>query len=258
MLFMQLVIIVILALLLHFVWRVRLRLIRRYQSPLLGRIDVYQKYNGEKILMINKYAQGISTEQPSIKQSYWYNIATQVITHCKKRKHPQILFLGLGANTSSSLVNDMAPHISQTLLEIDQNIIRACREHFSLEKMKNTEIVHEDAYRAINTKREWQGKFDVIVIDIFTGKPPFLSSDTNKPPFIQKLLVWLKDDGMFLFNRPANVKGVDTKELLIYLQTLFTNVTLVEIRDPRGYRNHVITATLPLKKNRRMLHNGIK
>ena len=252
---MQLVIIVVLALLLLLVWRIRLRLVRRYRSPLLGRVDVYQKYNGEKVLMINDYAQGVSTEQPSIKQSYWYSIAKQVVAHCKKKKHPQVLFLGLGANTSSSLVNVLAPQISQTLIEIDEYIIRACRDYFGLETMKNTEVVHEDAYQAITTSREWQGKFDVIVIDIFTGKPPFLSSDTNKPPFIQKLLVWLKADGMFLFNRPVNVKGVDTEELLVYLQTLFTTVTLAEIRDPRGYRNHVISATIPLKKVAEVLKN---
>ncbi len=45
-----------------------------------------------------------------------------------------------------------------------------------------------------------------------------------------------------VFNRPAHTKKVrgEGEKLRDYLATLFKKTAIFDIKDPRGYRNHVI------------------
>jgi len=113
-------------------WRLRLKRIAGYYSPLLGKIEIFQKYNGEKVLTINSYPQGVSIHDESIKKSYWYAIAQEVLRFTQKRKKPQILMLGLGACTIPNLIAKQDKNIHQTIIEIDKEIIKACHDFFGL------------------------------------------------------------------------------------------------------------------------------
>lgn len=225
-------------------WRIGVRKIKSYNSPLLGKVEVYQKYNGEKLLAINSYAQGVSINHPSIKKSYWYKITEEATRFVKGTANPQVLMLGLGANTISSLINKLNPKVYQTIVEFDGTIIQACEEHFGLDKLANYTLIHADAYKLINKKEPFKQKFDVIIVDIYTGEPPYVSLKSNKPNFIEKLIPFLKKEGMVIFNRPGNTDKARkaSEELKNYLSTLFKKTNLIDIKDPRGYRNNVITA----------------
>ncbi len=225
-------------------WRIRVKKLKSYDSPIIGLIEIWQKYNGEKILTINKYHHGISIDDPSIKTSYWYYIAQQALKATDK-KEPQILFFGLGANASSRLIEQKNPQAHQTIIEIDPFIIEACKEFFHLLEMKNMTVIEADAYKEIDKRPEFKAKFDVIVVDIFTGIPPYVSTKTNQPPFIEKMMKWLKPEGTIIFNRPANIKTdrEDTKKLEEYLRTKFKDVKNVYIKDQRGYENDIITVS---------------
>lgn len=226
-------------------WRIGLRRLKTYHSPLLGKIEIYKKYNGEKLLTINSYAQGISTEQKSIQKSYWYCIAREAVKFCQNKKNPQVLMLGLGANTIPTLIAGLNPAICQTIVEIDKEIIQACRTYFKLDSLPNYQLVRTDAYQLAEDKNAFGRQFNVLIVDIFTGKPPYVSLKSNKPNFIQKLLPWIKTDGMIIFNRPGNTEEsrTDSQKLKNYLDTLFKNTTLFDLHDPRGYRNNVIVAS---------------
>lgn len=225
-------------------WRIGLRRLKSYHSPLLGNIEIYQKYNGEKLLTINKYAQGISVNHSSIKKSYWYKIAEITAQFCQTKKQPKILMLGLGANTIPNLIAQLNPQIQQTLLEIDSSIIQACRDYFKLDQLPNYQLIQADAYQLFNQKKPFDNTFDVLIVDIFTGKPPYVSLKSNKANFIEKLLPHLKKDGIIIFNRPGNtLEGrEDSQKLKSYLLTKFKKAEIYDINDPRGYRNNVIVA----------------
>lgn len=217
--------------------------LKKYTSPLLGSVEVWQKFSGEKSLTINKYTHGISIYKKSISKSYWYHIAKITLDHCRSKKQPKVLFLGLGANTSSLLVARKNPATHQTIIEIDDSIIKACETYFELKTMPNYTLIKGDAYKLIDTRKDFIHTFDVIVIDIFTGNPPYVSTRSDKPTFIQKLLTWSKPGGLLVFNRPANTKQalLDSEALTAYLRTILKNVTTTCIKDPRLFQNNIVT-----------------
>lgn len=228
------------------IWRIRLKRLASYCSPLLGKIEVLQKYNGEKVLTTNSYPQGVSTEQESITQSYWYIVASEASKFCRNRKSPQILTLGLGANTIPNLLAKLDPEINQTIVEIDEQIIEACRKFFGLDNLPNSKLIQADAFSFDFAQDGPKNRFDVIIVDIFLGAPPYVSIDSNRPSFIEKLLPSLKKDGLIIFNRPGHTENVraDSKKLETYLQTLFKKTRMFDVKDPRGFRNTVITAQI--------------
>lgn len=235
---------ILIPLLLFALWRIGLRKLKSYHSPLLGKIEVLQKYNGEKILTTNSYIQGISTEKENVSQSYWYCVAKQTALFCKNYRNPQILMLGLGANTIPNLIAKINPEIHQTIVEIDDSIISACKEFFGLDKLPNYKLIQADAFKLIGGKNAFEGKkFDVAIVDVFIGSPPYVSIESNQPNFIEKLLPYLKKEGAIIFNRPGHTEMVraDSRKLENYLKTLFTKTQLFDVCDPRGFRNSIIT-----------------
>ena len=226
-------------------WRLRLKRLRRYISPQLGNIDVFQKYNGEKFLTINSYAQGVSINKPSVKKSYWYSVASSAIRLTRGKKPPQILMLGLGANTISNLIAKINSKVHQVIVEFDEDIIKACKDYFDLDKLPNFEIIQTDAYKLLDQEQAFKQKFDCIIVDIFTGNPPYVSLASNKPTFINKLIPYLKKDGSLIFNRPGHTEEArkDSRRLEENLKLLFKETKILDIKDPRGYRNNVIIAT---------------
>lgn len=232
------------------IWRIRLKKLKVYNSPLLGKIEVLEKYDHEKVLTINSYIQGISIEKESVKKTYEFQVANKTAQFCKDQKNCQVLMLGLGANTISNLIAKLNPGIFLTIIEIDPFIIQACTDFFDLKKLPKYQLIKGDAYQIIDQKKLFSKLFDVIIVDIFTGEPPYISLDSNKPNFIRKLLPLLKSNGQIIFNRPAHTLKVreDGEKLEQYLKTMFKETTIVDVKDPRGYRNFIITASNKLDK----------
>lgn len=236
---------ILIPILLFFYWRLRLKKLAFYKSPILGKIEVFEKYNREKVLTINSYPQGVSIEDKSIAKSYWFCIAELITKFCSSKKHAKILLLGLGANTIPSLIAKKKPEIAQTIIEIDKDIISACRKYFNLDDLPNYQIIQADAYQVISHQSSVVSQiFDAIVVDIFTGEPPYISLNSNQPNFIEKIMPFLKNNGMLVFNRPAHNKEARYGgfELEKYLKTKFQKTKIFEIFDPRRFKNHVIIA----------------
>lgn len=229
--------------LLTLVWRLRLKKLKTYHSPLLGKIEIYEKYNKELSLTINNYVQGVSINDPSVESSYWGYISSYVVENSKNNRSPRLLMLGLGANTISSLIAKKDPRISQTVVEIDKQIIQACKDFFGLNKTRNIKVINGDAIKLLaNNNQLLTAKYDFIIVDIFTGKTPFVVEESNNPKFIKNVVRKLKPDGVLLFNRPGTDPKVlnDNKELENFLKTVFKETIINLIKDPRGYKNSII------------------
>ncbi len=223
--------------------------LKKYESDISGSIVVSEKYNGEKVLTTNSFVQGISVDDPSIKKSYWYVIADEILKHCHNKKDARVLFIGLGANTSSLLVHKKNPSIHLVIVEIDPMIVTVNKEFFQLDTMKNAEIITADIYSLLTSKKSsWENIYDTIVIDTFDAKPPYLLKGSHEPEFLNILYTWIKKDGMFLFNAPIKTQGINVNELLKYLKQIFKHANHRIIHDPRGFHNHVIAASVKHKR----------
>lgn len=107
-----------------------------------------------------------------------------------------ILVLGVaGGSVIKTLVDEIKYKGKITGVEIDPEIINIANTYFKLDKVKNLEIVIDDAFEfVLKTKT----KYDLIIIDIFqdTTMPNFLFESF----FTNRVCSLLKSNGFILFN----------------------------------------------------------
>ena len=107
-----------------------------------------------------------------------------------------ILVLGVaGGSVIKTLVDEIKFKGKITGVEIDAAVIEIANQYFGLDKIKNLEIVIDDAFEfVLKTK----SKYDLIIIDIFqdTTMPNFLFQDF----FINRINFLLNLNGFILFN----------------------------------------------------------
>ena len=112
------------------------------------------------------------------------------------RNFESILVLGVaGGSVIKTLVDEIKFKGKITGVEIDESVIEIANQYFQLNKIKNLEIVIDDAFEfVLKTK----SKYDLIIIDIFqdTTMPNFLFEDF----FINRINFLLNENGFILFN----------------------------------------------------------
>jgi len=112
------------------------------------------------------------------------------------RNFESVLVLGVaGGSVIKTLVDEIKFKGKITGVEIDAAVIEIANQYFELDKIKNLEIVIDDAFEfMLKTK----SKYDLIIIDIFqdTTMPNFLFEDF----FINRINFLLNVNGFILFN----------------------------------------------------------
>lgn len=93
----------------------------------------------------------------------------------KKYKPKSVLLLGLAGGSNAHLVRKLYPAAHITAVEIDPVMVEIGKKHFNLGKIKNFDIVIEDALKFANKLKSEH--FDLILVDCFLGKvvPPKLT-----------------------------------------------------------------------------------
>ncbi|MFH7001382.1 spermidine synthase [Flavobacterium bizetiae] len=111
-------------------------------------------------------------------------------------KMDHILLLGVaGGSVIKTLVDEIEYKGKITGVEIDSEIIQIANQYFDLDKIKQLEIVIDDAFEfVLKTKN----KYDLIIIDIFEDikMPNFLFESF----FSERICFLLKNNGFVLFN----------------------------------------------------------
>ncbi len=107
-----------------------------------------------------------------------------------------ILLLGVaGGSVVKTLVDEIEYKGKITGVEIDSDMIQIANEYFNLNKIKQLEIIIDDAFEFVLKTKD---QYDLIIIDIF--------EDTNMPNFLfesffsNRICALLKDQGFVLFN----------------------------------------------------------
>ncbi len=112
------------------------------------------------------------------------------------RKFNSILILGVaGGSVIMTLIDEIKFKGKITGVEIDETIIPIANKYFHLDKIKNLEILIDDAFEYVLKTKE---KYDLIIIDVFqdTTMPNFLFEDF----FIKRINFLLNFEGFILFN----------------------------------------------------------
>ncbi|CAA9203154.1 Polyamine aminopropyltransferase [Flavobacterium bizetiae] len=118
------------------------------------------------------------------------------IGYDKILKMDHILLLGVaGGSVIKTLVDEIEYKGKVTGVEIDSEIIQIANQYFDLDKIKQLEIIIDDAFEfVLKTKN----KYDLIIIDIFEDikMPNFLFESF----FSERICFLLKNNGFVLFN----------------------------------------------------------
>lgn len=112
------------------------------------------------------------------------------------KKFENILILGVaGGSVVKTLINEIKFEGKITGVEIDSNIVEIANTYFGLDKIKNFNLVIDDAFEYVLKTKE---KYDLIIIDVFqdTTMPNFLFEDF----FINRVNFLLNTNGFILFN----------------------------------------------------------
>jgi len=154
-------------------------------SPFNGEIIVIQDIFGKCLL-----ASGL-TQSGGMIESLWKT----VISKLKRQKVERVLILGLGAGSCLIPIVKKWPQAKITGVEIDPKMIQLGKKFFKLSNY-NLEIKIENA---INFIAKTQQKFDLILIDLFSGGkyPKFL----EKKYFLENLGKIIEKNGILIFNR---------------------------------------------------------
>lgn len=129
------------------------------------------------------------------------------------KKFEDVLILGVaGGSVIKTLVNEVKFKGKITGVEIDKDIVEIACNYFKLDKVKNLELIVDDAFEYVLKTKE---KYDLIIIDIFqdTTMPNFLFEDF----FINRINFLLKTEGFILFNTMVinekdRIRNIDYKK----------------------------------------------
>lgn len=110
-------------------------------------------------------------------------------------KPKNVLLLGLGGGNIIRILQEKYPEIKITVIEWDDVMIGIAKDLKLFSLNQNIKISNKDAYEAIGTMAE---KFDLIVVDLFTGPTPpeFLGKEET----VLNLKKLLKQDGYLFLN----------------------------------------------------------
>jgi len=226
--------------------KLQFKVFARYQSTVSNEIIVRENIFNEKSLDFGAYPQGIDYTAPKIAQTYWYymaEMALQKITNCPDA---EILHIGLGASTTPHLIAQKNSLAKQTIIEIDPQVIEANKHFFQFDSLPNTTLIQEDFFKLLNTEKNFNNRFDVLIVDICTGQPPFISYEASSEENIKKTLLWGKPNALVIYNRwidnEENKK--DTNQLIELLKQHCNNVISKDIIDYHEFKNSIISGEI--------------
>jgi len=111
-------------------------------------------------------------------------------------KMDHILLLGVaGGSVVKTLVDEIEYKGKITGVEIDPDMIQVANQYFNLNKIKQLELIIDDAFEFVLKTKD---QYNLIIIDVFedTNMPNFLFEKF----FLDRVCTLLKKDGFILFN----------------------------------------------------------
>lgn len=129
-----------------------------------------------------------------------------------------ILVLGLGGGTVAEVVSKKWPEAKIVGVEIDPVMIDIGKKYFSLDNIKNLEIIIADAITYVNNQL-----FDLIIVDLYKGYK--VEKRIKNTAFLQKLGQILAKNGVVIFNVISSQNNdFEAKNFLDKLHLIFKDI----------------------------------
>ena len=148
--------------------------------------DTSSKYNSDiKVYQfLNEYRleMGGLTQSAKIMADIWQEGLDHLLPKSPKPK--KILMLGFGGGSTPKMLNKKFPKANITSIEIDPMVIKFAKKYFLADKLKNHQLINQDAVEYVKNLRP-QDVFDLVLVDTYIGfKIPKKFQD---PKFLKKL-----------------------------------------------------------------------
>lgn len=167
-------------------------LIEEIDSPINGKIQVFEQLSGKKFVRV-----GGITQSGGILEKIWRQVLSS--PHCSLFNIHNSLILGLGCGTVAELLIQKWPGIKITGVEIDPEMIKIGKKYFNLAKIQNLNILITDAIKEIENCKLKIENFNLILVDLYLGQnfPGQAESDR----FLNSLKKISAKNGLIVFNR---------------------------------------------------------
>jgi spermidine synthase len=166
------------------------------KEGVLGHILVLKDFTTKtKILMVNN---SIQTTTDFENNGNYTHI--QIITNFLKTErasNKEILVAGLGGGSIVKELMESQKNID--VVEIDENMIDVCNEHFGLTKSKKVKFIIDDARHYVNSSLK---KYDYIIFDLSLGET--IPSNVYTYESFKKCTKLLKPNGKIIINFFSN------------------------------------------------------
>jgi spermidine synthase len=151
----------------------------------------------------------------------------------EKKNIKKVLILGLGGGTAAGIINKRIKKAKITGVEIDAVMIGLGKKYFGLGKIKELEILNQDAIKLVNDKG-LKDKFDLILVDLYIGDSYPLKAEDLK--FLKNLKTLVLKKDLIVFNRLFyNHHKKEAEEFVKKLEKLYDRIKL-----RRAYSNLLI------------------
>lgn len=155
-----------------------------------------ENYLERQLIMDGLIHNKFDPERPST-LLYDYEILFEAITRATEIKQMKTLTLGGGAALFPAFLMNRYPLSTNTVVEIDPEVIRVAETFFNIRQSSRLSIIEGDA-RAFVKAHQSSDRFDLIYLDAFDSYsvPPHLTTRE----FLLEVSAILKTDGFFLAN----------------------------------------------------------
>lgn len=144
-----------------------------------------------------------------------------------KNPSGSVITFGAGALSLPGYISSLFPDASQTVIELETNLVNKIQEFLPIKDGKPIEFFYGDAKDVLSENIErMQKRFDIAIIDIFLGKlsPDYL--DTLE--FCNMVNETLSDSGVVMINFKDSGTLKETEQQYRALQKVFNFVKVIK------------------------------
>jgi spermidine synthase len=143
------------------------------------------------------------------------------------RPFRRALALGVGGGAWPRLLLTTQPRVVVEAVEIDPVVVEVARAHFALPDSPRLKVIVDDAARYVERPDVMTSRYDVILLDAFSGDS--MPAALSTPQFFLALKRILTDDGVLMVN-VALVSQQDADAIVARIAAAFPGCSQVRAR----------------------------
>jgi spermidine synthase len=109
-----------------------------------------------------------------------------------------VLVVGLGGGTIPTVLSQLFPEAVIDVVEIDEAVRRVARDYFDFVESDNVKVIVRDARVYIKRAGIQKRKYDMIILDAFTGD--YIPEHLTTMEFLEEVKALLNEDGVLVAN----------------------------------------------------------